>query len=156
MLSTCLSTCACSRRSPAVGMLRKRPSLFVLVSGMIVCLFCYLRDAQSASDTTLSLEGEVVETRSRARLTAVTVRIVGLEKRVQTDANGKFKFDGVPEGQQTLQFLKVGYRQFEQTIDVDSSTAYLRVALEALPFQLETIRIYGSNRDLSQLRKRLT
>ncbi|RKU34605.1 hypothetical protein C6496_19865 [Candidatus Poribacteria bacterium] len=150
MLSTCLSTCACSRRSPAVGMLRKRPYLFVLISGIIVCLFCYLRDAQSASDTTPSLEGEVVETRSRARLTGVTVRIVGLEKSTQTDANGKFKFDGVPEGQQTFLFMKVGYRQFEQTVDVNASTSYLQIALEALPFQLETIRVYGSNRSLSQ------
>ena len=150
MLSTCLSTCACPRRSPAVGMLRKRPYLFVLVSGIIVCLFCYLRDAQSASDTTPSLKGEVVETRSRARLTGVTVRIVGLEKSVQTDANGKFKFDGVPEGEQTFLFMKVGYRQFEQRVDVNASTPYLQVALEALPFQLETIRVYGSNRSLSQ------
>ena len=150
MLSTCLSTCACPRRSPAVGMLRKRPYLFVLVSGIIVCLFCYLRDAQSASDTTLSLEGEVVETRSRARLTGVTVRIVELEKSVQTDANGQFKFDGVPEGQQTFLFMKVGYRQFEQRVDVNASTPYLQIALEALPFQLETIRVYGSNRSLSQ------
>jgi len=115
-----------------------------------VCLFCYLRDAQSASDTTPSLEGEVVETRSRARLTGVTVRIVGLEKSTQTDANGKFKFDGVPEGQQTFLFMKVGYRQFEQTVDVNASTSYLQIALEALPFQLETIRVYGSNRSLSQ------
>ena len=150
MLSTCLSTCACPRRSPAVGMLRKRPYLFVLVSGIIVCLFCYLRDAQSASDTTPSLKGEVVETRSRAQLTGVTVRIVGLEKSTQTDANGKFKFNGVPEGEQTFLFMKVGYRQFEQRVDVNASTPYLQIALEALPFQLETIRVYGSNRSLSQ------
>ncbi len=150
MLSTCLSTCACPHRSPAVGTFRKRPYLFVLVSGIIVCLFCYLRDAQSALDTTLSLDGEVVDTRSRARLTGVTVRIVGLEESERTDANGKFKFDSVPEGQQTLLFLKVGYRQFEQTVAVNASTPYLQIALEALPFQLETIRVYGSNRELSQ------
>ena len=142
-------TCACQRRSASEGLF-KRPYLFVLVSGIIVCLFCYLRDAQSVSEATLSLEGEVVETRSRARLTGVTVRIVGLEKSVQTDANGKFKFDGVLEGQQTFLFMKVGYRQFEQTVDVNASTPSLQIALEALPFQLETIRVYGSNRSLSQ------
>ena len=46
--------------------------------------------------------------------------------------------------------MKVGYRQFEQTVDVNASTPSLQIALEALPFQLETIRIYGSNRSLSQ------
>ncbi len=145
-----LSTCACSHRSPTVGMLRKRPYLFVLVSGVMVCLFCYLKDSQSASNTTRSLEGEVVETRSSTRVGGVTVRIKGLEKRVRTDANGRFKFDAVPEGQQTLQFLKVGYQRFEQVIDVNGSTPHLKIELETLSFQLQTIRVYGSNRSLSQ------
>ena len=145
-----LSTCACSHRSPTVGMLKKRPYLFVLVSGIVVCLFCYLKDSESASNTTWSLEGEVTEVRTHARLGGVRVQITGLERSVRTDANGQFKFDAVPEGQQTLQFLKVGYRQFEQRVDVNASTPYLQIALEALPFQLETIRVYGSNRSLSQ------
>ena len=63
---------------------------------------------------------------------------------------GRFKFDGVPEGQQTLQILKFGYQRFEQVIDVNASTPYLKIELEALPFQLQTIRVYGSNRSLSQ------
>ena len=77
-----LSTCACSDRSLAVGMLKKCPYLFVLVSGIIVCLFCYLKTAQSASNTTCPLEGEVVDTRSNNRLEGVTVRIKGLEQHV--------------------------------------------------------------------------
>ena len=145
-----LSTCACSHRAPTVGMLRKRPYLFVLVSGIIVCLFCYLRDSQSASNTTWSLEGEVVETQSSTRLDGVTVRIKGLERSVRTDANGRFKFDTVPEGQQTLQFLKVGYQRFERVVKVNTSTPYLKIELEALSFQLQAIRIYGSNRSFSQ------
>lgn len=144
-----LGTCACLHRPPRVGALFKRAYLFVLVTG-IVCLPSYLGDAQSDSDTTRSLEGEVIEARSRVRLVGVTVRIVGIEKRTRSDANGQFKFDTVPEGQQTLQFMKVGYRQFEQKVDVNASTPYIQIALERLPFQLETIRVYGSNRNLSQ------
>ena len=144
-----LCTCACPHKRSLVGPLKKRAYLFVLVSG-IVCLFCYLRNAQSASDTTLSLEGSVADARSSVRLIGVTVRIIELEKRVQTDANGQFKFDEVPEGQQTLLFTKVGYEKLEHVVDIKASTPYIQVALEAFPFQLETIRIYGSNRDLSQ------
>ena len=145
-----LSTCACSHRSPTVRTLRKCPHLLVFVFGIVGCLFCYLKDVQSASDTTQSLEGEVTEERSHARLSGVRVQITGLERSVRTDANGRFKFDAVPEGQQTLQFLKVGYQRFEQIVDIKASTPYLQIALEALPFQLETIRVYGSNRYLSQ------
>ena len=97
-----------------------------------------------------SLEGEVTEVRTHARLGGVRVQIAGLEGSVRTDVNGRFKFDAVPEGQQTLQFLKVGYQRFERVIDVNASTPYLEIELEALPFQLQTIRIYGSNRSLSQ------
>ncbi|MCY3549406.1 MAG: TonB-dependent receptor [Candidatus Poribacteria bacterium] len=97
-----------------------------------------------------SLEGEVTEVRTHARLGGVRVQIAGLEGSVRTDANGRFKFDAVPEGQQTLQFLKVGYQRFEQVIDVNASTPYLKIELETLPFQLQTIRVYGSNRSLSQ------
>ena len=145
-----LSTCACSHRSPTVRTLRKCPHLLVFVFGIVGCLFCYLKDVQSASDPTQSLEGEVTEERSHARLSGVRVQIKGLERSVGTDANGRFKFDAVPEGEQTLQFLKVGYQQFEQVVNVNASTPHLKVELAALSFQLQTIRVYGSNRTLSQ------
>ncbi len=145
-----LNTCACSHRSPTVRTLGQCPHLLALLFGIAGCLFCYLKDVQSASDTRQSLEGEVIETQSSTRLGGVTVRIKGLEKHVRTDANGRFKFDVVPEGQQTLQFLKVGYQQFEQVVNVNTSTPYLKIELETLPFQLQTITVYGSKRTLSQ------
>ena len=144
-----LDTCACLHSSSLVGALFKYTYLFVLMIG-VVCLPCTFGDAQDSQGTTRTLEGEVLEKRSRTRVFGVTVQLIGLEKRGQTDANGQFKFDDVPEGQQTLQFKKIGYQQFEQVIEVNASTSYLRIELETLPFQLETIRIYGSNRDLSQ------
>ncbi len=145
-----LSTCACSHRSPTVRTLRKCPHLLMFVFGIVGCLFCYLKEVQSASDTTQSLEGEVTEERSHARLSGVRVQITGLERSVRTDSNGRFKFDAVPEGQQTLQFLKVGYQRFEQVVNVNASTPHLKVELAALSFQLQTITVYGSNRTLSQ------
>ena len=145
-----LSTCACSHRSPTVRTLRKCPHLLVFVCGIVGCLFCYLKDVQSASDTMQSLEGEVTEERSQARLSGVRVQITGLERSVRTDSNGRFKFDAVPEGQQTLQFRKVGYQRFERVVNVNTSTPHLKVELEPLSFQLQTIEVYGSNRSLSQ------
>ncbi len=145
-----LSTCACSHRSPTARTLKKCPYFLVLLSGIVGCLLCYLKDVQSASDPTQSLEGEVTEERSHARLSGVRVQIKGLEKSVRTDSNGRFKFDAVPKGQQTLQFLKVGYQRFEQVVNVNASTPHLKVELAALSFQLQTIRVYGSNRSLSQ------
>ena len=54
------------------------------------------------------------------------------------------------KGSRRCSFMKVGYQRFEQVIDVNASTPYLKIELETLPFQLQTIRVYGSNRSLSQ------
>ena len=144
-----LGTSACMCCSSLVGALFKCVYLFVLIVG-IACLPCHFGDAQSTQVETRALEGEVLETGSRAQLVGVTVHIVELEKNTQTDTNGQFKFDAVPEGQQTLQFRKVGYQQSEHVIEVNASTPYIQIELEALPFQLRAIEIYGSSRDLSQ------
>ena len=144
------STCACSHRSRRVRTLIKRPHLMMLFFGMVGCLLCNLKDVQCASVTMCCLEGEVCETKSNKRLDGVTVSIKGLESTVRTDANGRFKFSAVPEGQQKLQVLMVGYERFEQIVNVNDSTPYLKIELKARMFQLQTIRIYGSNRSLSQ------
>ena len=144
-----LGTYGCLPRSYRIGVLLKCTYLCVFVFGAVSLSYCY-GETQSAQNPMQSVEGEVAEERSHARLGGVTVHIKGLEESVRTDANGRFKFDAVPEGQQTLQFLKVGYQRFEQVVDVSASTPYLKVELEALPFQLKTISVYGSNRSLSQ------
>ena len=143
-----LGTYGCLPRSYWIEVLFKC-ALCILVFGAISLSYCY-GEIQSAQNPMQSVEGEVAEERSHARLGGVTVHIKGLEESVRTDANGRFKFDAVPEGQQTLQFLKVGYQRFEQVVDVSASTPYLKIELEALPFQLKTISVYGSNRSLSQ------
>ncbi len=136
-----------------MGTLKKCSHLLVLMSGIVGCLFCYLKEVQSASDTTPSLEGKVVEIRSGTRLVGVTVRIVGLEKDVQTDANGQFKFDAVPEGQYTLRFTKAGYQPFEQVVDVGDSTSYIHVKLKTIAYRLRTIRVTDATGDLSKFEK---
>ena len=139
----------CLTRSYLVSALSKCTYLCVLVFGAVGLSYCY-GEVQSAQNPTRPLEGEVTEKRSHARLGGVAIRVKGLEESVWTDANGQFKFDAVLEGQQTLQFLKVGYQRFELAVNVNASTPYLKIELEALPFQLNTIKVYGSNRYLSQ------
>ena len=152
MWNSAISRKSCYRglpRSHRIGALFKGICLCMLVFGAVSLPYCYGRE-HSAQNPLHSLEGEVVEKLRHAQLGAVTVRMKGLEESVRTDANGRFKFDAVPEGQQTLQFLKVGYQRFEQVVDVNAATPYLKIELAALPFQLNTIKVYGSNRYLSQ------
>ena len=144
-----LGTSVCVHNSSLISALFKCVYLFVLIVA-IAGLPCYIGDAQGPQVETRSLEGEVIEAGSLAQLAGVTVDIVELEKSVQTDANGQFQFDAIPVGQHILHLRKIGYRRFEQIVEVNASTPYIQIVLEALPFQLRTIEIYGSNHDLSQ------
>ena len=152
MRNPAISRKSCYRgllRSHRIGALFKGVCLCMLMFGAVSLPYCYGR-GQSVQNPLYSLEGEVVEKLRHVQLDTVTVRVKGLEESVLTDASGRFKFDAVPEGQQTLQFLKVGYQRFEQVVNVNASTPYLKIELAALPFQLNTIKVYGSNRYLSQ------
>lgn len=143
-----LCTCPHLHRPSLVGALFKRTYLLEALG--IVCLFCFLKNIHSSQVTTRSLRGEVIDEQSRSRLAEVTVHIAGFEKSTHTDAKGRFQFDTIPEGQHTLQFTKTDYQHLEQTVDVNASTPYIQIELKRLALQLETIRVYGSNRNLSQ------
>ncbi len=136
----------------AYGVLLKRAYLLALALG-ICCLFCYIRNVQSEQVKTWQLRGEVIDNQSHSRLGEVTVSIIEVDKTTQTDANGQFQFEAVPEGQYTLQFTKSDYLSVEQVVDVNSSTSYLQVELKLSAFQLETVTVLGSNRSLDQYEK---
>lgn len=143
---------SCSCNSNHVCTLLKRTYMIAMTLGFC-CLFCYIRNAQSNQVTSHQLNGEVICKQSRTRLEGVTVRIIGLDKTTQTDVNGQFQFDTVPEGQYTVQFSKINYRQFKQIVDVNESALHLQIELRTVAFQLDTITVIGSNRTLDQYEK---
>ena len=116
-------------------------------------LFCDINNAQSDQVSTHTLHGEVIGAQSRSRLAGVVVYIAGIEKSTRTDENGQFQFDTVPEGKHTLQFTKTDYQQLEQVIDVNASTPYVQTELEALVYQLQTIRVSDATGDLAKFEK---
>ena len=146
-----LGTRAFQHRLFLVDALFKCTYLFAALG--IVYLFWNTSHAQSEQVTTRSLRGEVIDEHSRARLEEVVVHIADLEKRVRTDTNGQFQFDAVPEGQYKLQFTKTDYQQFEQMVDVNSSTSYIQIELKTVAYHLETIRVRDSTGDLSKFEK---
>ena len=143
---------SCTCNSALVGALLKRVYLLAFTLG-IGCLFCYIRNAESEQVKTQQLNGEVIGYQSHSRIGGVTVRIIGLDKTTQTDANGQFQINAVPEGQHTLQFTKSDYLSVEQVVDVNSSTSYLQVELKLSAFQLGTVTVIDSIRSLDQYKK---
>lgn len=123
----------------------------------IVCLFCYLRNAQGSEVKTWTLRGQVLDERSRGPLAGVTVSVIpgrrGPPMTTRTDADGRFRLDKVPEEQQTLQFALHDYQAFEKVVDVGESTPEIQIVLQRVPFQLEKVQVYDSRRDISQFEK---
>ena len=145
-------TCNCGKVG-TVGTLLKRTYLLTLTLG-VCCIFCYIRNAQSNQVASHQLRGEVIDKRSRTPLEGVTVRILSLDKTTQTDVDGFFQFDGVPEGQYTVQSSRINYQQFGQVVNVNASKTYLQIELRAIALhQLETLTVIGSNRILDQYKK---
>lgn len=142
--------CPCNGNK--VGKIKKLTYLLAFTIG-IYCVFCFIRNAQSNQTTNHQLRGEVIGKQNHTQLKGVSIRILGLDKTTQTDADGMFLFESVPEGQYTVQFTKINYQQFEQIVDVEETTPYLRIELKNVALQLETITVIGSNRSLDQYEK---
>ena len=100
-----LGTRAFQHRLFPVGALSKCAYLFVVLG--IVYPFCNTSDADNQQATTHSLHGEVFDKQNQARLEGIVVSIIELKRSTQTDANGQFEFDAVPEGQYTLRFTSL-------------------------------------------------
>ncbi len=123
----------------------------------IVCLLCYLRNAQGSEVKTWTLHGQVLDERSREPLAGVTVSVRNGRRSppmtTHTNAGGRFQLGDVPEGQQTLQFALHDYQEFEQGVDVGEATPEIQIALKRAPFQLERVQVSGSRGDTSQFEK---
>ena len=151
-----LDTCAVQSRSVCC----RCTSLFSKFR--CVCLFTTLGiafllgipiKAKSDPAPTCLVCGEVIDAQQRSRLTGVVVHIVDVGKSAQTDADGQFEFDDVPEGKQTFRFMKADYQPLERVIDVDGSDAYIQIALTRGVFQLKPIEVFDETGDLAKFER---
>lgn len=143
---------SCFSKHSLIGASFKRAYLLTLVL-VVGCLLCYITNAQINQEKTCQLCGEVIDNQIHGQLEGVTIYIIGLDKTTQTDANGRFEFNKISEGEHTLRFAKTNYQQAEKVVHVNSSANYLQIELKPSAFQLETITVIGSNRSLDQYEK---
>ncbi len=142
----------CPFKNIKIGTCIKRTYLFTLIV-TFSCFWCYLRSAQSNPIVPHQVQGEVLDVQNHARLSGVTVRIIGMEKTVQTDKNGQFNIDTVPAGEHTLQFTKANYLLHEQVVNVNNTTPHLQIEMRTEAEQLDTVTVIGSRRSLEHYKK---
>ena len=143
---------SCLYKDSRKGRCIKRTYLFALIL-TFSCMLCHSRCVFCNQVATYKLRGEVIDIQNYIRLNDVTVRIIGVEKTVQTDKFGQFRIDSVSEGQHTLQFTKVNYLLHEQVVDVNNTTSYLQIEMRTEAEQLDTITVLGSRQALDRYKK---
>ena len=77
-----------------------------------------------------TVTGIVSDASNGEALIGTTVQLVELNRGDATDVDGRYEIDNVPAGTYTLQVTFVGYKTFEQQVQVGSGTVTVDVSLE--------------------------
>jgi TonB-linked SusC/RagA family outer membrane protein len=84
--------------------------------------------------------GRVVDQASKNPLAGARVSVTGTALTVLTNADGRFRLTGVPEGQQTVRVYQIGYSAANQAVTVRAGApTELNVELVLTPFTLDEI-----------------
>jgi iron complex outermembrane receptor protein len=99
------------------------------------------------ADPVATVAGIVVDSVSDVPLAGANVRLIELERRVDTHADGRFFLGSVPSGTYTLIVLRVGYRPATRRVTVgDDDRLDLVVRLVRTPIELPGIVVTGTLR----------
>jgi hypothetical protein len=99
--------------------------------------------AQAASNThnKVVLDGIVTDS-SLAPIEGATISVHAANLQVRTGSNGRFRIDGVSDGQHTLSVRRLGYEAFMTSITVTTpDTLRLAITLRPVSRELETVMI---------------
>ncbi len=103
--------------------------------------------AHAAPEDRGSVAGLVLDATNGLPLVAAAVRLIELERRTDTHADGRFSFAAVPAGDYTLLVQRIGYRAHRQSIMVgDDRNTELTIRLVATPLELPGIVVTGTLR----------
>lgn len=75
--------------------------------------------------TARRLVGNVVDSRTRTRLTEATVELAGLQTAVRVDSTGYFRIANVSSGLLTIRTRRLGYHPGTGTVRIDSGDSVL-------------------------------
>lgn len=99
------------------------------------------------------IEGRVTIGRTTQPLSAVQVAIPAHSLGVLTSAEGRFRIAGVPAGQQTIVFQRIGFTSVTQTVEVrPGEVTTVDAALEQRVLDLDAIVVTGQGSEISRRR----
>lgn len=111
----------------------------------IILLFFTVSSFFAFSQSYYSVSGSVKDAETQASLPSATVSLSPLNKHVQTDADGNFRFSGVLSGEYIINIQFIGYDSFLQAIHVKSDTV-IHSVLQPVRYALSevVVKAYGN------------
>jgi Carboxypeptidase regulatory-like domain len=83
----------------------------------------------------------VVTSRENTPIQGVDVWLISIDRHVQTDSTGAFRFDSLPAGQLLFEFRRIGYDVHRDTLTLRAGDVVVRrIALTARAQRLDTVR----------------
>jgi iron complex outermembrane receptor protein len=123
------------------------PGVSIVVLSLLALASPAVATASLRHDPLGSVGGTVRDATTGLPLAAATVRLLELERRVDTHADGRFLIPSVPAGQYTLLVQRIGYRPHREVVRVgDESHTDVTVRLAASPLELPGIVVTGTLR----------
>ena len=89
--------------------------------------------ATDAEVNLVSISGEVIDVNSRKSISNATVTIVGQEKQVMTDTEGKFSIENLSSGTFTIKVDHPGYEQLTKEVELTDQENPKQLTLELTP-----------------------
>ncbi len=104
-------------------------AIFCLIAGF--CPATTHAESQSTliSDSTFSISGTVADFSTNKPVTNATVEIQGQDISVQTNSSGSFELEGLYKGTYTISVTADGYREYDNTLKVDSDSDGITIKL---------------------------
>ncbi|MFZ4262324.1 TonB-dependent receptor [Sphingobacterium sp. HJSM2_6] len=99
-------------------------------------IFCY-SNAQSI------LRGKIMDSKDQFSLPGATIKLKEGNRYTVSDGNGNFEFLNLPVGTYHLSINYLGFKHFQQTVEVNASTSNLTIFLESGSNNIAEVMVIG-------------
>lgn len=102
------------------------------------------------------INGIVVDSTTKKPIVGVNVFISNLSIGAQTNKDGLFRIDKIPDGTHDIHFRMIGYKEHIETKVVlsDSNTIFLNISIHQEPIQMKQIEVISSRFDREMISTR--
>lgn len=87
---------------------------------------------KSEGQATMVVNGVIADEQSGEPLAGVEVKLEGTDRKVYTDFDGHFSFDGLKPGQYKVVTRYISYEQAAKELNVAGSTGELKIKLQSM------------------------